>query len=231
MVYQSQNNFIAYKALYKNMNKMSLKAILVLLFWQLGSNQVVNSAEHKRGLRLRQLVGTASDPSRMCPEVPVPPCFPESTRIECQKLVDDGCINILSTRSCPAIFFCGEYQNETPVEETKDNDDDDSFIEEGKPDKNTSAESFICPSPTATCMNDAAYDTCIELQKEKCTSIAVRESCPVQFFCLEAPIIDAISDQPSSTPSVILFPGASFALSDAPSLAPSDVPSDVPSII
>lgn len=185
----------------------------------------------------KAIVEDAWDP-RLCPEVAIPPCFPESTRRQCQNLVNDGCVGLLTTRSCPAIFFCGRYQNETQAEEDESIDegtDNTNSENNNKPENEEEEESFTCPSPNAICMNKRVYKQCKKLIKNKCKGIGIKESCPVQFFCIDdIPATTNVTDDNedesivSDQPSTAFIPQGkdeSSSPSDVPSLSPSTIPS------
>lgn len=97
----------------------------------------------------------------VCPDK-TDPCMDDENWAECQKLVADGCTQLLIAESCPLQFFC----------DTSSNNPDDP--------------NGLCP-PVDECFMQEQYDECIALVKEGCTEIVTDKKCPVSNVgCFES---------------------------------------------
>ena len=93
-------------------------------------------------------------------------CWNEEVWNDCKGLVDSGCTDILSTKSCPVEFIC------------LPNNDDSVRITD------------ICGSPIDSCMNEENWNVCNSLIENGCNNVLVMESCPLQFSCGNTSYVD-----------------------------------------
>lgn len=119
----------------------------------------------------------------VCP-LPDTDCMTEDNYQECQKLLDDGCINVISpTRVCPLQFKCGDLpdDNDNGDDATDDmaNPDNDGIL--GMP------ATYVCPLPeNDPCIDDTNYALCQSLLSDGCIDIGMTKSCPAHFICVDS---------------------------------------------
>ena len=115
-----------------------------------------------------------------CPLKPVDECLTISQWDYCNREARQRCVDFVVAESCPyAEVRCAEY--------------DGGGQPGAEPEPDVEGR---CPEITEPCMNERNHAECIEIA-QSCELIAIGESCPLQFFCDDAP--PPPTESPAST--------------------------------
>lgn len=158
-------------------------------------------------IALELLATSAEADQTVCPDKSEP-CMNDTNFAECQKLVADGCTNLLTAESCPLQFSCDTSTDPEdpfglcpPVGDCvlqKQHDECIALVNDGCTEIVSDMmcpvgsfgcikKDFVCPPIDGRCVLQEQYDECMQLVSDGCTDIAVAESCPVQFGCNPSP--------------------------------------------
>ena len=109
------------------------------------------------------------------PPSPNDDCHTNASYKQCLDFENNGCIDILSSLSCPPIYECQKYQTKPPETAPPTPQPTDPPIHP--------IEGCIVPDKNDDCHTDKSYKSCSKLEDEGCIEIFSSMSCPPVYEC------------------------------------------------